>query len=111
LIPASQKEQRISELFLLISNELNPGRVHALATELAQLLTPQARLHELSQRELRLAELVTEGLKNCEIAEKIGVSSKVVKNYLSNIYGKIPVRNRLELALWYETQVHKRKLQ
>jgi DNA-binding NarL/FixJ family response regulator len=70
----------------------------------------QPGTHKLNQRELRLTELVAEGLKNREIAERIGVSSKVVKNYLSDIYPKVPVRNRVELALWYETQVHEGKL-
>jgi len=74
-------------------------------------MTAQPGIPKLSQRELCLAELVAEGLKNSEIAQKIGVSSKVVKNYLSGIYTKVPVRNRVELALWYEAQVHDGKLQ
>jgi len=49
-------------------------------------------------------------LKNREIAEKLGIGSKVLKNYLGKIYGKIRVRNLVELALWYEARVHEVKL-
>jgi DNA-binding NarL/FixJ family response regulator len=61
-----------------------------------------------SQRQLRVIELVAQGLKNHEIAGKLGIGSHVVRNYLSNIYDKIGVSNRVELALWYEARLHDR---
>ena len=42
-----------------------------------------------SVRQLRVIELVAQGLKNREIAEKLGISHGVVKNYLRNIHHKI----------------------
>jgi DNA-binding NarL/FixJ family response regulator len=47
---------------------------------------------------------------NREIAESLGITEQVVKNYLYKIYGKVRVENRLELALWYERQIHEGKL-
>ncbi len=57
-----------------------------------------------SQREQRVIELVAEGLKNKEVAEAIGTTEHVVKNYLRVIYDKLGLWNRVELALWYESR-------
>jgi DNA-binding NarL/FixJ family response regulator len=81
-----------------------------LAGELGRLLTVQAPLRKPNDRELRLIELVARGLKNHEIAEQLGISNNVVKNYLSKIYDKIGVDNRVQLALWYEARVLEGKL-
>ena len=57
-----------------------------------------------SDREYRVIELVAEGLKNKEVAEVIGTTEHVVKNYLRVIYDKLGLWNRVELALWYEAR-------
>ena len=66
-----------------------------------RLLEPN---ENLSYRQRRVVELVARGLKNREIANKLGISTLVVRNYLSAIYDKIGVSNRVELALWYWTR-------
>jgi DNA-binding NarL/FixJ family response regulator len=55
-----------------------------------------------NKRELRVIELVAQGLKNREVAASIGTTEHVVKNYLRVIYDKLGLWNRVELALWYE---------
>ena len=57
-----------------------------------------------SERERRVIELVASGLKNREVAEAIGTTDLVVKNYLRVIYDKLGLWNRVELALWYEAR-------
>jgi DNA-binding NarL/FixJ family response regulator len=57
-------------------------------------------------REYRVIELVAQGLKNGEVAQAIGTSEYVVKNYLRAIYDKLGLWNRVELALWYEARHH-----
>ena len=57
-----------------------------------------------SEREHRVIQLVSDGLKNKEVAEILGISEHVVKNYLRVIYDKLGVWNRVELALWYESR-------
>jgi DNA-binding NarL/FixJ family response regulator len=61
---------------------------------------------EPSPRQWRVIELVANGLKNREIAKKLGIGEHVVRNYLGIIYDKVGVSNRVELALWYEARVH-----
>jgi two-component system, NarL family, response regulator DevR len=57
-----------------------------------------------SEREQRVIQLVAEGMKNREVAEAIGTTEHVVKNYLRVIYDKLGLWNRVELALWYESR-------
>lgn len=52
----------------------------------------------LTQRELKIAELVAEGCKNREIAETLRLSEKTVKNHLTNIFQKVRCRNRAQLT-------------
>lgn len=59
-----------------------------------------------SEREQRVIALVAQGLKNCEVAQVMGTTEYVVKNYLRVIYDKLGVWNRVELALWYEARRH-----
>ena len=57
-----------------------------------------------SERERRVIQLVAQGLKNREVAQAIGTTEHVVKNYLRVIYDKLGLWNRVELALWYEAR-------
>jgi DNA-binding NarL/FixJ family response regulator len=57
-----------------------------------------------SEREHLVIQLVAEGLKNREVAQAIGTTEHVVKNYLRTIYDKLGLWNRVELALWYESR-------
>lgn len=59
-----------------------------------------------NERERRVIELVAKGLKNREVAEALGTTEYVVKNYLRVIYDKLGLWNRVELALWYEAHRH-----
>ena len=60
----------------------------------------------LSTRQQKIIELVAQGLKNSEVAEIIGTTEFVVKNYLRVIFDKLGFWNRVELALWYEARRH-----
>jgi DNA-binding NarL/FixJ family response regulator len=64
---------------------------------------PPARERErspLSQREREIVALVAQGFKNKEMAEKMFISEQTVKNHLHNIFDKLGVSDRLELALY-----------
>jgi DNA-binding NarL/FixJ family response regulator len=62
-----------------------------------------------SRRQLRVIELVAQGLKNKEIAKELRISEHVVRNHLGKIYDKIGVSNRVELALWYWARMQEGK--
>ena len=54
----------------------------------------------LSDREMGIAKLVAQGFHNREIGERMFISEQTVKNHLYNIYNKLGVSDRLELALY-----------
>ena len=62
----------------------------------------------LSTKELAVTIYVTQGMRNKEIATQLGTSEQVIKNYLRKIYDKLGVSDRLELAIYWLNQVHKK---
>lgn len=54
----------------------------------------------LSDREKEIVQLVAQGYRNKEIGEKLFISEQTVKNHLHNIFDKLGVSDRLELALY-----------
>jgi DNA-binding NarL/FixJ family response regulator len=73
--------------------------IEAYRAQAAQLTSPQSRV-KLSQKELRIISGVTQGLRNKDIAQDVGTTEQVVKNYLRKVYDKLGVSDRLELALY-----------
>jgi DNA-binding CsgD family transcriptional regulator len=57
-----------------------------------------AREHKLTPREQEIAGLVGRAMSNAEIAERLTISDRTVKNHLCRIYGKVGVSNRAQLA-------------
>ncbi len=55
-------------------------------------------LQKLTERELEVLGLVTEGLRNREIATEMGISENTVKFHLKNVAEKLQAANRAELA-------------
>ena len=54
----------------------------------------------ISNREREIVEHVAQGFRNKEIGEKLFISEQTVKNHLHNIFDKLGVSDRLELALY-----------
>ena len=54
----------------------------------------------LTPREMEVVEAIVAGYTNKEIAEKFTISEQTVKHHLTNIFDKLGVFNRLELAVF-----------
>jgi len=61
---------------------------------------PPRERAQLSQREREIIVLIAQGYKNKEIAEKMFITEQTVKNHLHNVFDKLGVSDRLELALY-----------
>ncbi|MET0204880.1 MAG: response regulator transcription factor [Casimicrobiaceae bacterium] len=75
----------------------------SLASEMLVSLTrgpaPDA-LQELTPRERQILELIGTGLTNRAIGERLSLSEKTIKHYVTNILQKLQVRSRVEAALY-----------
>ena len=60
---------------------------------------PGLPYEELSQRELQVLQLAVDGLSNKEIAGKLVISEKTVKNHIANIFSKLQVNDRTQAIL------------
>ena len=60
---------------------------------------PADPLQELTEREHEILALVGKGLTNREIGERLHLSEKTIKHYITNILEKLQVRSRVEAAL------------
>jgi two-component system, NarL family, nitrate/nitrite response regulator NarL len=92
---------------LWIDHEQLAGFLNALDEDRreGQLRAPRTRL---THRELELVSAIVEGATNKDISRQLGLSEQTVKNHLSNIFDKVGVSNRLELALF---AIHHRLLE
>jgi DNA-binding NarL/FixJ family response regulator len=71
----------------------------ALHAELAaQLRSPAGS--QLSNRETEIIRCVAAGLRNAEVAERLSIGESTVKTHLNNIFQKLGIRDRVELALY-----------
>lgn len=74
--------------------------VQVLRELAAQTAAPPRKTFGLTPRELEVVSLITEGSTNKHIAQTFGISEETVKRHLTNIFNKLGVGNRLELALF-----------
>jgi len=74
--------------------------VQVLRDLTVQTTPPPRKTFGLTARELEVVTLITEGCTNKDIARQFGISEETVKRHLTNIFNKLGVGNRLELALF-----------
>jgi DNA-binding NarL/FixJ family response regulator len=73
------------------------GALHVLVQEQA---SPEQKSYGLTRREVEVIRCIVEGCSNRDIARQYGLSEETVKRHLSNVFDKLGVSTRLELALF-----------
>ena len=105
--PYIGKEQLTLVLSVIESGEIWGGK--AFIQQLIQqsalpVAQPNSALDELSERELRVAQCVSKGLSNKQIALELNITERTVKAHLTSIFKKTQTKDRLALALLVKPQ-------
>jgi len=58
--------------------------------------TPESPFPELTEREVEVLHLIAQGLNNAEIARKLVISPKTVRNHITSIFSKLQVADRAQ---------------
>ena len=61
--------------------------------------TYEMHAESLTSRERQIAQAVSRGLRNRQIAGEFGISEETVKKHLATIYGKLALSGRVALAV------------
>jgi DNA-binding NarL/FixJ family response regulator len=93
------KDSSISEVILAIQLAANGDR--PMSPRLAAAMLDEARRDDalISAREEEVLQLVADGYGTNEIAERLYISGKTVKNHLASIYEKLNARDRTQAVL------------
>ena len=102
-------KQSASDLLLKSIRKVNEGEIwldNRMTSEVIDAFKKSSEAGQrrekplLSDREKEIVQLVAQGFRNREIGEKLFISEQTVKNHLHNIFDKLGVSDRLELALY-----------
>ncbi len=89
-------------------NGLDAEEIYALAlsdvTAAATRRTSELPLDALTRRQQQIARLIALGHSNKQIAEKLHISQRTAENHLSQIFARLNVRNRAQVAAWVTDQ-------
>lgn len=77
---------------------ISPATAARIIAELARPTAVAADQDRLTEREIEVLQLVTEGLRNKEIAARLGITENTAKFHLRNILEKLHAESRTELA-------------
>jgi two-component system, NarL family, response regulator DevR len=79
---------------------LDPSVTERLLTRLRDGEPEDAKLASLSEREREILGLITEGLTNRQIGERLFLAEKTVKNYVSGLLAKLGMQRRTQAAVY-----------
>jgi two-component system, NarL family, response regulator DevR len=79
---------------------LDPAVTAQVLDRLRRGTPPDAALAPLTDQERRILELIGEGLTNRQIAQRIFLAEKTVKNYVSSVLGKLGMERRTQAAVF-----------
>jgi DNA-binding NarL/FixJ family response regulator len=103
VLKSAHPEQLLATIRTVYRGEawLEPAMARKMLEEFRQLSQPKPRsdVVHLTPREREILELLAQGASNAEIAKRLGIAEKTVRNRLSLIFSKLHVNNRTQAAL------------
>ena len=81
-------------------NYIQPSLIPSLNSKMIEKNRDEGKIESLTKRELEVLKLLAVGMYNKEVAEKLNISERTVKNHVSNIFKKIEVTDRTQAAVF-----------
>ena len=81
-------------------NYIQPSLIPVLNSKMIDRDKDVMKIESLTRRELEVLKNLSIGMYNKEIAEKLDISERTVKNHISNIFKKIEVTDRTQAAVF-----------
>jgi len=81
-------------------NYIQPSLIPVLNAKMIDRDQDTVKIESLTKRELEVLKNLSYGMYNKEIAEKLDISERTVKNHISNIFKKIEVTDRTQAAVF-----------
>jgi DNA-binding NarL/FixJ family response regulator len=89
-------------IFTVLDGEtyIQPSLIPELNAKRLSKNEDDSKISDLTKRELEVLKLLSVGMYNKEIAEKLEISERTVKNHVSNIFKKLEVTDRTQAAVF-----------
>ncbi|MCI9081113.1 MAG: response regulator transcription factor [Lachnospiraceae bacterium] len=102
MIKDSESSELRKAIFQVIDGEtyIQPSLIPLLKSRILERDKDEIKIEKLTKRELEILKLLSIGLYNKEIGEKLNISERTVKNHVSNIFRKIDVTDRTQAAVF-----------
>ena len=81
-------------------NYIQPSLIPVLNSKMIDRDNDSVKIESLTKREMEVLKNLSYGMYNKEIAEKLDISERTVKNHISNIFKKIEVTDRTQAAVF-----------
>lgn len=98
----SESSELKKAIFSIVAGEtyIQPSLIPALNAKRIERNEDEEKIDELTRRELEVLKLLAVGMYNKEVAEKLEISERTVKNHVSNIFKKLEVTDRTQAAVF-----------
>lgn len=102
LLKDSESSKLKKAIMTVIRGEtyIQPSMIPILNSKMINMKNDQDKLESLTKRELDVLKNLAVGMYNKEIATKLDISERTVKNHVSNIFKKIGVADRTQAAVF-----------
>lgn len=102
LLKDSESSELKKAILAVVDGEdyIQPSLIPVLNAKMIDRDTDSEKIEKLTKRELEVLKLLAVGMYNKEVAEKLGISERTVKNHVSNIFKKICVTDRTQAAVF-----------
>lgn len=102
LLKDSESAELKKAILSVVSGEdyIQPSLIPVLNAKMIDRNSDNIKIENLTRREMEVLKLLAVGMYNKEIAEKLDISERTVKNHVSNIFKKISVTDRTQAAVF-----------